>query len=167
MDPRLLILLTVFTGVAALALLIQMFIFYGLYRSARTTQERLASLADRAEPLIDSTRKMVDQTRQQSHDILSKMQDIAETTRLQVHRLDEVVGEVTVHTRAYLERIDEVAESTAVRFEETVASVQRTVLTPVREVSAVAAAVRAVVGHLGRRRAGVIERATQDEDLFI
>src|SRR6185503_18981999 len=100
MDPRLLILLTVFTGVAALALLIQMYIFYGLYRSARTTQERLASLADRAEPLIDSTRKMVDQTRQQSHDILIKMQDIAETTRLQVHRLDEVVGEVTVHTRA-------------------------------------------------------------------
>ena len=159
--------MTVFTGVAAAALLLQMFIFYALYRSARATQERLASLADRAEPLIDSTRKMVEQTRQQSQDILSKLQEVAETTRVQARRVDEMLAEVTVHTRAYLERMDEVAESAAERFEETVASVQRTVLAPVREVNAVAAAVRAVVGHLGRRRAAVVERPTQDEDLFI
>jgi methyl-accepting chemotaxis protein len=167
MDPRLLVLLTIFTGVAALALLTQMFIFWGLYRTARATQERLTSLADRAEPLIESTRKMVEQTRQQSQDILSKLQEVAESTRLQARRVDEMMGEVASHTRAYLERMDEVAASTADRFEETVSSVQRTVLAPVREISAVAAAVRAVVGHLGRRRGAVLERATQDEDLFI
>jgi ABC-type transporter Mla subunit MlaD len=167
MDPRLLTLLTVFIGIAALALLSQMFIFWGMYRSIRAAQERLTNLAERAEPILDSARSMVEQTRRQSQDILGKLQDVAETTRVQARRLDETMVEVTAHTQAYLERLDEVAASTADRFEETVASVQRTVLAPVREVNAVAAAVRAVVGHLGRRRASVVERATQDEDLFI
>ncbi len=167
MDQRFLLILSVFTGVAALALLVQMFLFLGLYRSIKAIQERTTALADRLEPLIESTRRMVEETRQQGREILTRAQAIAETTRVQVIRLDELLAEVSAHTRSHLERLDRIAQSTAERVEETVASVQRTVLAPVREINALAAAVRAVVQHLGRRRMPAVERATQDENLFI
>ena len=167
MDSNLVLVMTVFTGIAAVALLMQMFVFFGIYRSIKAIEERLSSFADRVEPLVESTRRIVEETRGQARDIFTKVQAIAETTRVQVVRIDELLAEVSVHTRAQLERLDRVAEDAAGRVEQTVATVQRTVLAPVREINALAAAVRAVVGHLGRRRVTVVERPTQDEDLFI
>ena len=167
MDTRFLLVLSIFTGVAAVALLIQMFLMLGLYRSAKAMQERLLSLANRLEPVVDSTRRLVEETRHQAREVFTKVQAITETTRVQVVRIDELLAEVSTHTRANLERIDRVAESTVERIEETVDRVQQTVLAPVREINALAAAVRAVVSHLGRRRLPVVERATQDENLFI
>ncbi len=167
MDKQYLLVLTVFTGVTALALLIQMFIFLGLYRSVKAIEERLMAFIDRVGPLIESTKRLVEETRTQSRDVFVKVHEIVEVTRTQVIRVDELLGDVTVHTRTQLARIDRVAEDACERVEATVAAVQKTVLTPVREISAVAAAVRAVVRHLGRRKLSAVERPTQDEDLFI
>jgi hypothetical protein len=167
MDKQYLLVLSIFTGVAALALLIQMFIFLGLYRSIKAIAERLQVFTDRAEPLIESTRRLVEETRTQSRDLFFKVNEIVEVTRTQVVRVDELLGDVTVHTRTQLARIDRVAEDACERVEATVAAVQKTVLTPVREIHAVAAAVRAVVHTLGRRKLSAVERPTQDEDLFI
>jgi uncharacterized protein YoxC len=167
MDKQFLLVLSIFTGVAALALVVQMFLFLGLYRSIKAIQERLQAFTDRADPLLDSTRRLVEETRTQTRDVFGKVQEIVDATRTQVVRLDELLAEVTKHTRTQLERIDRVAEDACDRVEATVAAVQKTVLAPVREINAVAAAVRAVVGHLGRRRLAAVERPTQDEDLFI
>jgi uncharacterized protein YoxC len=167
MDKQYLLVLSIFTGVAALALVVQMFLFLGLYRSIKAIQERLLAFTDRAEPLLDSTRRLVEETRTQTRDVFGKVQEIVDATRTQVVRLDELLAEVTRHTRTQLERIGRVAEDACERVEATVSAVQKTVLAPVREINAVAAAVRAVVGHLGRRRFSAVERPTQDEDLFI
>lgn len=167
MDQQYLLVLSVFAGVAALALVTQAFLFLGLYRSAKAMQQRLMAFTDRMEPLIESTRRLVEETRTQSRDIFVKVHEIVETTRVQVIRIDELLGEVNVHTRTQLARIDRVAADACERVEATVEAVQKTVLAPVREIHAVAAAVRAVVNHLGRRRQSVVERPTQDEDLFI
>src|SRR5688572_5564777 len=110
MDNQYLLVLSIFTGVAALALLIQMFIFLGLYRNIKAIAERLRVFTDRAEPPIESTRRLVEETRTQSRDLFVKVNEIVEVTRTQVVRVDELLGDVTVHTRNQLARIDRVAE---------------------------------------------------------
>lgn len=166
MDARFLFYISLFTGVAALALLIQMLMLIGLYLSFRSTQRRFLALADRLEPILDTTRHLVDDTRHHTRNMFAKFNEIAEATRVQVMRVDDLLVEVTAHTRANLERIDRVATNAADRVEETIAMVQRTILAPVRGINGAAAAVRAVVGHLaGRRSSG--GRVTQEEDLFI
>ena len=167
MDTRFLLVISIFTGVAALALLIQMFVMIGLYVNIRAAQKRLMDLADRLEPIIDTTRRLAEETRQYARDIFGKLHDITETTRVQVQRIDELLQEVSAHTRANLDRIDRVAEDAAERVEETIALVQHTILAPVRGINGAAAAVRAIVNHLARRRSSADGRATQEEDLFI
>ena len=166
MDARFLLVISIFTGVAAVALLIQMATMIGLYFSIRSIQKRVMDLADRVEPILDTTRRLLEETRQHARDIFGKLQDITETTRTQVMRIDELLAEVSAHTRATLARLDRLVEVAAARAEETMDQVQRTILAPVRGLNGAAAAVRAVVGHLARRRASH-DRATQEEDLFI
>lgn len=166
MDARFLLVISIFTGVAAVALLIQVATMIGLYLSVRSVQKRLLALADHVEPVLDSSRRLLEETRQHARGIFGKLQDIAETTRTQVVRIDELLTEVSAHTRATLDRLDRLAEDAAQRAEETIALVQRTILAPVRGINGAAAAVRAAVGYLTRRRSSG-GRVTQEEDLFI
>ncbi|MBI3694392.1 MAG: hypothetical protein HY238_06090 [Acidobacteria bacterium] len=166
MDTRFLWVISLFTGMAAVALLVQTFLLLALYLSMKKLQERLLTLADRLDPILDSTRHILQETRQSAREIFAKLSEITETTRVQVIRIDGLMSEVSAHTKANLDRIDRVAEDAAVRVEETVAQVQRTILAPVRGIHGAAAAVRAVVGHLARRH-GASGPATQEEDLFI
>lgn len=167
MDTRYLLIITIFTGVAAVALVIQTIALVGMFNGARAIRRRIVELADRAEPIMDSTRRLVEETRQHARDILGKVHDITEVTRAQVVKVDGLLTEVTVHTRSSLERIDRMTEETAERVEETITEVQRTILAPVRGINGAAAAVRAVVGHLAKRRTTIDGRPTQEEDLFI
>jgi uncharacterized protein YoxC len=166
MDARFLLIISIFTGVAAVALLIQMAMMIGLFISIRSAQKRVMSLADRVEPILDTSRRLLEETRQHARDIFGKLQDITETTRTQVMRIDELMIEVSAHTRATLERLDDLVVDAAARAQETMDQVQRTILAPVRGLNGAAAAVRAVVNHLARRRASS-DRVTQEEDLFI
>ncbi len=167
MDQRFLLIISIFTGVAGVALLMQVLVFVGLYTSVKSIERRFQSLADRVEPVIDASGRLVEETRQHARDVFGKLREITEATRTQVMRVDDLLQEVSAHTRANLERIDRVAEETTVRVEETLVAVQRTILAPVRGINGAAAAVRAIVETLARRRAQVDGRATQEEDLFI
>jgi uncharacterized protein YoxC len=159
--------ITVFAGVAAAALLIQVFVLIGIYRTAKTTEQRISGFIDRAEPLADTALRTVEDVRHQAREILGKANQIAEMTRGQVARIDDLLVEAGDRARVQMDRIDRVMETTMERAEETTAQVQKTILGPVREIQAWAAGVRAVVEFLGRRRVSSIERATQDEELFI
>ncbi len=167
MDARFLLVISIFTGVAAVALVVQMFLLLGMFFSIRAAQRRLETLADRLEPILDTTRRLAEETRQYARDIFGKLHEISETTRVQVLRLDELMSEISAHTRTNLDRIDRLAETATERIDETLVLVQRTILAPVRGINGAAAAVRAVLNHLARRKASVDGRATQEEDLFI
>ncbi len=167
MDPQLQLTLTIFAGVAALALLVQVFVMLGIYRAARATQQRVAAFVDRVEPLADTTLRTIDEVRHQARDLLSKAQQIADTTRAQVARIDDLLVEAGQRARTQMDRLDRMVGSTVERAEETTAEVQRTILTPVREIHAWAAGVRAILGYLGKGRVSTVEKATQDEELFI
>jgi uncharacterized protein YoxC len=159
--------ITVFAGVAAMALLVQAFMLVRIYRIARATQQRVDGFVDRAEPLVDTSLKAVDEIRHQARDILGKVQQITDSARGQVARIDDLLVECANRVQAQMDRLDQVVETTMERAEETTAQLQQTILAPVREINAWAAGIRAVVQYLGRRNVSTVEKATQDEEMFI
>lgn len=167
MDPTFQWAVTVFAGVASVALVLQVVLLISIYRSAQATRTRLFSFLERVEPLVDASLRTVEEVRHQAGDLLGKANQIAETTRQQVARIDDLLVEAGARARQQMDRLDRVMESTMERAEETSAQVQQTILAPVKEINAWAAGVRAVVSYLGRRKVSTVERATQDEELFI
>jgi len=167
MDTRFLLVISIFTGLAAAALLVQMLLLLGVYLNLKAVRGKVLELAERLEPILDTTRRLVEDSRVQVREILSKVREVAEATRVQVARVDDLLVDVNQHTRLQLERIDRISETTADRVDQMVREVQHTILAPVRGINGLAAAIRAMVTHLAGRRLPAGGRATQDEEMFI
>ena len=166
-DLLLLYIMAVFTGVAAIALVIQMFFLFGMYRSMKALRERATSFMDRWEPLADQAQKTLEQVRGQSDQILQKVEKLADQSKSQLDKVDTLLTDVSQTTRLQLERIDRAIADTVDRVHQTTEAVQKTVLVPVRQVRAVAAALGAIVGTLNTRRRPTVDQATLDEEMFI
>ena len=88
-QQTLLVIMAVFTGVAAVALLLQMVFLFGIYRSVRALKERSMLFLDRWEPVADSSLKALEQ----SGEILGKLSDLAEllrTARPELQRAERI-----------------------------------------------------------------------------
>jgi hypothetical protein len=166
-DLLLLYIMAVFTGVAAIALLMQMLYLFGMYRSIKQLRERAVSFMDRWEPLADQAQKTLEQVRGQSDQILKKVEGLADQSKTQLDKVDTLLTDVSQTTRLQLERIDRAIADTVDRVHDTTEAVQKTVLVPVRQVRAVAAAFGAIVGSLNARRRPTVDQATLDEEMFI
>lgn len=166
-DLLLLYIMAVFTGVAAVALVIQMLFLFGMYRSMKMLRERATAFMDRWEPLADQAQKTLEQVRAQSDQILKKVEGLADQSKAQLDKVDALLSDVSQATRAQLERIDRAMAETVERVHQTTDALQKTVLVPVRQIRAVAAALGAVLGSLNSRRRPTVDQATLDEEMFI
>jgi uncharacterized protein YoxC len=162
-----LIIMSVFTGVAAVALVIQMLYLFGMYRSAKALRERATAFMDRWEPLAENAQKTLEQVRGQSDQILQKVDGLADQSKSQLDKVDSLLTDVSQTTRLQLERIDRAIAETVDRVHLTTEAVQKTILVPVRQVRGVAAALGAIMGSLNARRRPTVDQATLDEEMFI
>ena len=168
--PRELLLLyimAVFTAVAAVALVIQMLFLLGMYRSTKILRERATAFMDRWEPLADQAQKTLEQVRVQSDQILKKVEGLADQSKVQLDKVDALLTDVSQATRVQMERIDRAMAETVDRVHQTTDALQKTVLVPVRQIRAVAAALGAVLGSLNSRRRPTVDQVTLDEEMFI
>jgi len=159
-------LMTVFVGIAAIALLIQMGMLIGIYRATRGMQDSVQRLLPKIESLIDASRQTIEDSRKQILDITSKTSDILETVRKQMERLDEVLEDATARAHVQLERADLVLDDVMERAHDTVAVVHTSIMKPLREIQGVAAGLRAAIQFLMRGRPNPTH-ATSDEEMFI
>ncbi len=166
-DLLLLYIMAVFTGVSAIALVIQMCFLFGMYRSLKALRERAVGFMDRWEPLAEQAQKTLEQVRGQSDQILKKVDGLAVQSKTQLDKVDTLLTDVSHTTRLQLERIDRAIADTVERVHETTEAVQKTVLVPVRQIRAVAAALSAIVNALNARRRPTVDQATLDEEMFI
>ena len=163
----LLITMAVFTGVAAVALVIQMAFLFGIYRSIKAVEQRSATFMDRWEPVADSSLQLLEDLRQHSNEILTKVGEVAETTRNQVQKMNSLLTDVSDRAKSQMDRVDRTVAGALERVHETAAALQGTLLTPVRQLRALAAAVSAIFEHLCGSRRPTVDRATLDEEMFI
>jgi ABC-type transporter Mla subunit MlaD len=150
-------LMTLMTAGAALA----------MYRTSKRLEQKVDPLIEKAGPILDKSRAIVDETGPKVRDIMEKATEMTATMREQVQRLDALVTETAERARLRIDHIDAVVNDTVNRVHETTVAVQTTVLRPVREVNGVVSGLRAAISTLGRRNRASVDHATADEEMFI
>lgn len=179
---------SIFIAVGIGVLLItQAVVFVGLYLLARrvvSVVERAGELQTRAEYLLNNTEPVV----KLAHHLMADLKEasgyfvqgaeqihaITEMARDEVAEVKSLLGDATALTRREIERArghvqkvqETIAEATD-EFEKTTALVQRSILEPAREFSYVMYGVRRAVEVLVTRNRLPVNRAYQDEEMFI
>jgi len=172
MDP----VLKIFIYATAVAVVLQMFILLGLAISLRKTSAKVEKLASevhgRALPILASAETIINDSRGKIDIVMNNLVATTGTLKTQMGRLDATVNDIVDRTRLQVIRADEMVSRTPDRVEETTEVVHHTVMSPVKQVSAVIQGISSALGFFigTKRRAkknGERARATQDEELFI
>jgi len=158
--------MTAFVIIAALALLIQAAMLFGIYKASRGMQENVQRLMPKIEGVLETSRQTIADSRKQIADITSKTSEILDTTRQQVHRIDEFLNDATARARVQMDRAEMVLDDAMVRTQRSVAVVEGGILKPIVQIQGVAAGIKTALTFLMRGRPNP-EDAHSDEEMFI
>lgn len=161
--------MAVFTGVAAIALLLMLGMLFGMYRAMNELKGRTTVFLDRWEPMADTAQATVKELREKTTPILDDVKRLTEKGQLQMEKIDGILVDLQASTKTQLARVDKSVQINIDRIEETAELVQKTILQPVKQVRAIAAGVDAALKQLSglRRRRPTPDQATLDEEMFI
>jgi len=167
-------LLTIFVGLAALAMLIQAGTLLGLFIVAKRIQEKVSVLTGPVTGLIDSSKSIIDNSKKtlqmvEGHidRIGASSNSILDTTKQQLVKVDELLTDASTRAKVQMERAEMVLDDTMGRVQHTVSFVQSGVVRPVREVQGILTGIRTTLTHLGRGGRPTVDHATADEEMFI
>ena len=151
--------------VAQTALLL---VFVIAFRSwCNRTGTMMERIARDVEPVLRASRELLVDGREKIASLTSNLNEISQLAKTQMVRLDGLVKDTTERAQLQVARLDLLVGDTMSRVEQTTEAIQQGVLKPVREISAVVAGVRTTLEFLLNRNRKTVERATQDEELFI
>ena len=164
----------VFIIFTAIAVIVQVCILVALFLALRKTAIKVEALATevstKAVPTLTTAQEMLIELRPRVQDIVANIEHSTRLARTQVERIDATVSDVVDRTRLQVIRADELVNRTLDRVEETSDMVQRTVVSPIRQLSGIIQGLSAGVEFfLGRKRRNPSREAVgvpQDE-LFI
>lgn len=170
---RLETILLIFTILVAIALLIQAIAVFLIYRKVaaltetvdRLIKQRIASILAAANELVVSFKPIVENIKVINNNLTS----ISAIARERVSEVGQFVGETTDTARLQVAKIDDLISNTTSRFDEVAGLLQRGIMTPIIEISALVKGVRAGFDFLISRGSNGRQprRAAQDEELFI
>ncbi len=164
--------LTVALILVALAVLMQAAAMVGIWLTIRKIPEQIegvrTDVKQRLEPLSQSVLEIVNNSREPLRNITNNLAEVSRTLRDRTANVDALVADLVDKSRLQIIRVDQLVTELVVKVETTADAVQRGVLGPLREVSAVIKGVRSGIDFLfSRRRVSNVSEATQDEQLFI
>ena len=147
----------VFIIFTAIAVIVQVCILVALFLALRKTAVKVEALASevstKAVPTLTTAHEMLVEIRPRVQDIVANVEHSARLARTQVERIDATVSDVVDRTRLQVIRADELVNRTLDRVEETTDVVQRTVISPIRQLAGVLQGVSAGLEFfLGRKR---------------
>lgn len=162
-----LILLTVFVGMTAISFVAQAIAMMRLAKTTKEMKERVDAFLPKAEKLIQTAESTLTESRAQITEITTRANEILTLTQTQVVRVDELMSDAAARAKVQIDRAEMVLENTLTRVNDTVNTVHGSILRPVREISGVAAGVKAAVGHLLKGAPANVAQVTTDEEMFI
>ena len=119
------------------------------------------------EPVLATSRELMVESRERLNALGANLHEISQLAKNQMVRVDDFVKDTTERAQMQIVRLDQLVGDTMDRVEETTEAIQHGVLKPVRELTAVVAGIRTGVEFLMKRNRKTVERATQDEEMFI
>ena len=152
--------LTIFIALTGIAVLLQAGVLLAMYLAMRKTTNDLQALASevrtRVMPSIDQAHQIVTDLRPKLDVIAENVRDTSTTVKTQVQRLDATVNDMVDRARLQVIRADELLTRTLDRVEHTSEVVQKTVVSPVRQISGLMQGISVGLEFLfaGRRRNG-------------
>ncbi len=167
--------LTVFTGIVALALLLQSLAFVGLYRSVRSLSSRVDGISKDLMNTVNVLAADVGQAlaaiKAVAEGVESLKDKISATSDL-VHKrvsdIDSFLHDLTDAARLEVARIQDAVDTASRQVEETFEIVHRGVLVPVREITALIRGIRAGLDFLLHKPSkGPSGASRLDEEMFI
>lgn len=181
MNTALLDVMAAFVIIAAIALCIQAGMLAAMYKTTKKLQEavqplipkveslipKVESLVPKVDSVLQKTSTTVDASRQQIVEITTNINEILVSTKRQLVVIEGVVDDAASRAKVQMERIELVVDDTVSRAHETVAVVHDGIMRPLREMSGIAAGIRAALGSLARGARPSVDRATSDEEMFI
>src|SRR3954465_4021074 len=126
-------LLTIFVGLAALAMLIQAGTLLGLFIVAKRIQEKVSVLTGPITGIIDTSKKTLQTVEGHIDRIGSSSNAIPETPKQQLAKVDELLTDASTRAKVQMERAEMVLDDTMGRVQHTVSFVQSGVVRPVRK----------------------------------
>jgi hypothetical protein len=128
---------------------------------------KVDALTASAVPALQSIRDLIEDSRNRFQSIGANLEEISALTRRQVIKIDGVMTDVAERAQVQIVRLDGLVSDTIDKVERTTDVLQRGVVKPVREISAVISGVKATVNHLRKGRRSPSDHATLDEEMFI
>ena len=162
-----LIVLTVFVGITAIAFVMQVVMLNGVRKSALAVETHVAKLAPKVDALTESSRAAIDEGRASIAEITERTKDILDTTKRQLTRIDNVLEDAAGRARVQFDRAEMMVDDAMTRAQETVAVVHSGIMKPIREINGVAAGVRAAIHYFMREGRPNPDQVTADEEMFI
>jgi len=164
--------LTVALILVAIAVLMQAVAMLGIWLAVRKVPGQIESVRSdvkqRLDPLTQSALEIVNNSREPLRIITANLAEISRMLRDRTSDADQVAAELLDKSRAQIVRVDQMVSELVEKVETTADAVQKGVLGPIQEVSAVVKGVRSGLEFLfSRRRVTNVSEATQDEQLFI
>lgn len=168
-------LIAVFVVIAAIAIVIQMLVFLGFFLMARKAYKQASLVGETARPGIDAAIKafrdiaeIVSVSKQSIETVAANASGVSQVVRERAVSLDAALGDIVGKTRSQAERIDLMISTLVDQVETTAGALQRTVLGPIQQMTALAKGFQASLDFfLTRRRPPTVREATQDEEMFI
>ena len=153
---------------ACLAIVVQAIVVILLYRVARNTQTKVMPLVDRAQPILATTRQIMEENKPRVAEISAEAVQIVRTARVQADRIGELLKDSSERAKARLAQIDRTVDETVEQVEQVGGAVKSAVLKPVKEVNGIMAGMKAAIStYAAGNKRHSIEHATQDEEMFI
>ena len=164
--------LTVALILVAIAVLMQAGAMLGIWLAIRKVPGQIESVRsdvkNRIDPLAQSVLEIVNNSREPLQTISANLAEISTILRDRTSSADRVAADLLDRSRTQIVRVDRMVSELVEKVETTADAVQKGVLGPISEVSAVVKGVRSGLEFLfSRRRVTNVSEATQDEQLFI
>ncbi|HYZ84112.1 MAG TPA: hypothetical protein VE621_06900 [Bryobacteraceae bacterium] len=163
----LLMVMTVFVMVSAVALCVQLFLLLAIAKTARTMQEQTAAILPQAKSILAKAEATINDSRGHVVDVTRKASEILDLAKAQMLKIDSVVTDASSRAKVQLEKMEMVVDDTVSRVHQTVTVVNSGVIRPIRELQGVAAGVRTAVQYLLQGGRPSVAQATQDDEMFI
>ncbi len=165
------ILLAIFTGILAVSVLMQTFIFFRIFKTLSRLSRRVDSLSEDLMKNVEVLTGKAEETLTAIRDISNgfipvkeKIVDAAEIVHERVVRVDAFLEDTTNTARMEVERVKDRIESATDRAEEMLEMVHDKILIPINELNALARGIRAGFDLLFRRRRSTPVAPQQDDD---
>ena len=163
---------TIFTGVAALAIVLQMLILLGMYLQVRQMNAHItritSELHERLDPILSRIHLLLEESSGNFRQMVSDGAELTHLARSQAQKVDRVFSEAVDRLRDQILRADQILTGVLEQVEDAGSQFRKTVLEPVQQATAFIRGIKSGIDFL-RARQRSPERAQQqpDEELFI